>query len=180
MRYSSRTFFGQLGCKTSIQPLTCHDINMYVIRFFIRILRLNLEEMVMRIKLGTVLLILSLMVILIVAIYGKERLNHTVMNVKTTEVKSLIAKHKNSNSLVLLDVREPDEFAGGHLPGAVLIPLGQLEQHISELPFDKTILIICRSGRRSRVAANTLIESGFEKVLNYQGGMLSWDGDLEY
>lgn len=78
----------------------------------------------------------------------------------------------------LLDVREAHEFAAGHVPGAVLIPLGTLPQRTGELPKDRQIVAICRSGSRSGVATGALRQAGF-KVQNMVGGMLAWKGPVE-
>jgi rhodanese-related sulfurtransferase len=77
---------------------------------------------------------------------------------------------------LLLDVREPDEYAQGHAPGSTLIPLGQLEQRLSEITSykNKPVAVICRSGRRSAQAAKLLDQAGFSTVSNVEGGMLAW------
>ena len=73
----------------------------------------------------------------------------------------------------LLDVREPDEWEAGHVPGAVHIPLGQLGQRTSEIPADQTIYVICRSGHRSGRATEALNSAGWQAV-NVAGGMQQW------
>lgn len=73
----------------------------------------------------------------------------------------------------LLDVREPHEFAAGHIQAAVLIPLGQLAGRLAELPSDREILCICRSGARSLSATRQLQAAGYRAV-NLAGGMLAW------
>jgi rhodanese-related sulfurtransferase len=78
-----------------------------------------------------------------------------------------------ANDHVLLDVREPDEWAAGHAPGAFWIPLGDLERARTEIPFNKQVVCVCRSGARSARAAEALIEWGFE-ASNMVGGMRAW------
>jgi rhodanese-related sulfurtransferase len=73
----------------------------------------------------------------------------------------------------LLDVREPDEWIAGHVPGATHIPLGQLGQHAAEVPQDRTVYVICRSGHRSGQATEALAEAGWDAV-NIAGGMKEW------
>ena len=73
----------------------------------------------------------------------------------------------------LLDVRQPEEFRSGHIPGAKLIPLGELRQRINELPKDREIICVCRSGNRSGSATRQLTEAGF-RVRNLNGGMIAW------
>lgn len=75
--------------------------------------------------------------------------------------------------LVVLDVRQPDEYAQGHVAGSTLIPLDQLALRLEELPKDQEILAICRSGNRSGVATGLLQRAGF-KASNVKGGMLAW------
>ena len=79
---------------------------------------------------------------------------------------------------VLLDVREPGEWAAGHAPRAVHIPLGDLDRRAFELPADRAVVCICRSGRRSLQAAEILTGHGFD-VHNLTGGMRAWsDAEL--
>jgi rhodanese-related sulfurtransferase len=73
----------------------------------------------------------------------------------------------------LLDVREDDEWAAGHAPGARHIPLGQLGARTTEVPQDEVVYVICRSGRRSDLAAQALTRAGWEAV-NVAGGMQDW------
>jgi rhodanese-related sulfurtransferase len=73
----------------------------------------------------------------------------------------------------LLDVREDDEWAAGHAPGATHIPLGQLGARASEVPQDELIYVICRSGHRSGNAAQALAGAGWRAV-NIAGGMQQW------
>lgn len=82
---------------------------------------------------------------------------------------------------LLLDVRTGEEYEGGHIPGAWHIPYDQMEERAWELEEVKNrdILFICRSGRRSAIAANILAEKGFQKLFNLKGGMLEWGGPTE-
>jgi rhodanese-related sulfurtransferase len=73
----------------------------------------------------------------------------------------------------LLDVREDDEWAAGHAPGARHIPLGQLSARAAEVPQDLTIYVICRAGTRSARAAGALTGAGWTAV-NVAGGMQDW------
>jgi glyoxylase-like metal-dependent hydrolase (beta-lactamase superfamily II)/rhodanese-related sulfurtransferase len=76
----------------------------------------------------------------------------------------------------IVDVREPDEFNGslGHIPDAVLLPLGKLNERIGEISKAKPVVVVCRSGARSAQATVLLGKAGFEKVANLSGGMLRW------
>jgi rhodanese-related sulfurtransferase len=73
----------------------------------------------------------------------------------------------------LLDVREDDEWAAGHAPGARHIPLGQLGARTAEIPQDRAVYVICRSGVRSGRAAQALSGAGWEAI-NVAGGMQDW------
>jgi rhodanese-related sulfurtransferase len=73
----------------------------------------------------------------------------------------------------LLDVREPDEYAAGHAPGVVLHPMGELPAVWPELPTDRTVLCICRTGARSASATEFLRHQGIDAV-NLEGGMQAW------
>ncbi|TGE27632.1 HesA/MoeB/ThiF family protein [Hymenobacter metallicola] len=76
----------------------------------------------------------------------------------------------------LLDVRELEEYAGGHLPNAAHIPLGSLSQRVAELPRHHPIVVYCRSGRRSASAITQLQqEFGFDNLTNLTGGMQGWE-----
>jgi len=79
-----------------------------------------------------------------------------------------------SGDAMLIDVREPDEWRQGHVAGAKHIPLGALSSRTASLPRDRDILLICRSGNRSRVAQDLLGQVGFDRVINVQGGMIAW------
>jgi len=89
------------------------------------------------------------------------------------EIKALLDKDEKGEYL-LLDVRQPEEYEAGHIPGATLIPLGELEAKQGELDRNKRIITYCRSGRRSMAAAIALCGLGFEGVQHLDGGILSW------
>ena len=74
----------------------------------------------------------------------------------------------------LIDVREPAEFAGGRVPGAKLIPLGEIEKRHMELDHNKPIYVMCRSGVRGAKAQAKLRELGFQNVINLKGGFEAW------
>ena len=74
----------------------------------------------------------------------------------------------------MLDVREPAEWTGGHIPGATLIPLAQLAARVGELPRDLSIVVVCRSGNRSAEGRDILLRAGFTSVTSLRGGMIDW------
>lgn len=80
---------------------------------------------------------------------------------------------------LLVDVRESNEFNEVHAQGALLLPLSELETRFSELPKDRPLLMICRSGARSARACEYLLQNGYTDVTNLAGGTLAWaDADL--
>ncbi len=89
------------------------------------------------------------------------------------KIKKILAQDKKGEFL-LLDVRQPEEYEAGHLPGAMLIPLGELEARQGELDRTKKIITYCRSGRRSMAAAIALCGLGFERIYSLDGGILNW------
>lgn len=93
--------------------------------------------------------------------------------VPTIDVARAANQMKGSPAPVLLDVRNPDEYCEGHIPGARLIPLGELPARLQELAQEREILCVCRSGNRSASAVRQLIASGYSAV-NLGGGMLAW------
>lgn len=76
----------------------------------------------------------------------------------------------------VVDVREPDEYVGelGHIPGSILVPLGELSAKASALARDRPTVVVCRSGRRSARGAELLTALGFERVFNLRGGMQAY------
>lgn len=98
-------------------------------------------------------------------------------DIDVAAAKEMLASDLREQVLVL-DVRQPDEYEEGHIEGAVPIPLGELASRLDEIDHTKTILVVCWSGFRSSRAAAVLVEAGFENVLNLRGGMAAWDGPV--
>lgn len=87
---------------------------------------------------------------------------------------------EDESGYVILDVRRPDEYAAGHIPGAINVAnetIGTAE--IPELPDkDQLILVYCRSGRRSKEASEKLVKLGYTNIVEF-GGILDWKGEIE-
>jgi rhodanese-related sulfurtransferase/rubrerythrin len=96
-----------------------------------------------------------------------------VTRLAPSEIKAILDQDKKGEFL-LLDVRQPEEYEVGHIPGAMLIPLGELEIRKDELDPNRKIITYCRSGRRSMAAAIALCGLGFESVYHLDGGILAW------
>jgi len=75
---------------------------------------------------------------------------------------------------LIVDVREPNEYAQARVEGAVLLPLGQLNTRFSELPKDRKLLMMCRTGSRSQNATRFLNQQGYENATNISGGIVAW------
>jgi len=84
------------------------------------------------------------------------------------------AGDKSPVPFMLLDVRTTEEYAEGHIKGAVLIPVQELLQRISEVPKDKQVYVYCHSGGRSVRASNMLVKAGFSRIENVLGGIVAW------
>ena len=89
------------------------------------------------------------------------------------------AQEMMGEDVIILDVRTQAEFAEGHIPNALLLPDNEIKQRAEELLPDKeqTLLVYCRSGRRSELAAKELIQLGYTNVYDF-GGILDWTGDV--
>ena len=78
------------------------------------------------------------------------------------------------NGSLVVDVREPDEYESGHIPGAVLVPLSTVLTNKSEFESDETVYVVCRSGGRSMQAGEMLHDVGISNVVNVAGGTMGW------
>ena len=96
-----------------------------------------------------------------------------------SQLESLREKMDGNENITILDVREPAEYAFGHIPGAHSIPIGELEERFEELNKDDDIHVVCRTGHRSDFAAQKLAEHGFKNVKNVFPGMSDWDGPIK-
>ena len=87
-----------------------------------------------------------------------------------------LLEHQSSHPdhLFVLDVRTPQEYAEGHVPGAVNVPQEQLASRLAEVPKDKDVVIYCRSGRRSALAADVLAANGYSRLSHLEGDMNAW------
>jgi rhodanese-related sulfurtransferase len=99
----------------------------------------------------------------------------TQTQVKTITPTELAQRLTEANPPLVVDVRMPEEYSqDGHIAGSRLLPLPVLLQRNEELPQDREIVFVCRSGSRSGVACEQLANSGFENTVNMVGGMIAW------
>lgn len=96
-------------------------------------------------------------------------------SIHATELRE---KLENGESLHIIDVREQDEYDAGHIPHVPLYPLSEFPEVADKLAKDNVYYVICRGGVRSQTAGDYLESEGY-KVVNVEGGMLAWDGDIE-
>ena len=90
--------------------------------------------------------------------------------------RDLMAYLEFAERPVVLDVRSPEEYAEGHVPGAVNVPYDQIGARLDSLDAyrDRGLVVYCRTGRRAGIAETVLIEAGFERVWDLEGHMVSW------
>ncbi|HSH01649.1 MAG TPA: rhodanese-like domain-containing protein [Anaerolineae bacterium] len=98
-----------------------------------------------------------------------------VTGVEVIDPQGLQAELDKGSDVVVVDVRSAGEYAGGHVAGSRLLPLFTLPLRHNELPKDKRIVCVCRSGARSQAACEQLVSLGFTDVINLQGGMMAWE-----
>ena len=97
-------------------------------------------------------------------------------DIDATRAGELIARE----GTLVVDVREPHEYSSGHIPGARLVPVSRIEDRWQDIPRDKTVIVYCSSGGRSRSACRFLSQQkGYTSLLNLTGGIGSWSGDTE-
>lgn len=99
-----------------------------------------------------------------------------VQSMDTGHARKLISETPRDD-LSIIDVRQPGEYEQGHIPGAKLIPVGELDSRLSEIDKDKPALVYCAIGGRSRVAAQLMAGKGFSRVINLSGGFKAWNGE---
>lgn len=92
-------------------------------------------------------------------------------DISSREAKALLEKNRN---IFLLDVRSPQENSQAKLPGTVLIPISEFERRIGEVPKNKTIIVYCAVGSRSKPVAEFLSKSGYKDVYNMTDGIVGW------
>lgn len=99
------------------------------------------------------------------------------MNISAEEAKQIM---DTEEGYIILDVRTQEEYDEGHIPGAILIPNTEIEARAEEVLTDKDqlILVYCRSGRRSKLAAEILVELGYTNIREF-GGIIDWPYEVE-
>ena len=104
--------------------------------------------------------------------------NHQTNTYRSITMDEAVAMMEQETDYIILDVRRPDEFAAGHIPNAINVPNETIDTaEIPELPDkDQLIMVYCRSGRRSKAAAEKLVKLGYTNIVEF-GGFLDWKGE---
>ena len=123
--------------------------------------------------------ILALMIAMLLVLTGcgETAMENTYQQITQEEAKKMM----DTQEVIVLDVREQDEFDAGHIPDAVLLPVGAITKDtaaaaIPEL--DSVVLVYCRSGNRSKTASAALVDLGYTHVYEF-GGIITWPYELE-
>jgi rhodanese-related sulfurtransferase len=103
----------------------------------------------------------------------KTQQENIVINVSPKEAMKLIEQ----DNLIVIDVRTPEEYQSGHIPGAININVNDpsFQEKAKTIDSNKKILVYCRSGHRSTIASNQLKDLGFTKIYNLKGGIMAWE-----
>lgn len=124
-------------------------------------------------------ILMSIAFILLVLLVGYNFIGKAnINNISASELAEKLQKENGSNEVVFIDVREPSEYQSGHIEGMTNIPLSTLKTDYHQIPKDSEVVLICRSGNRSMQAAKLLNELGYENIVNVDGGVQGWQGEL--
>ena len=113
-----------------------------------------------------------LMMLFVIAGCGRDASMNTYQQISQEEAKAMM----DTQEVIILDVREQDEYDAGHIPGAVLLPVGRITKDTASdvIPAkDSVVLVYCRSGNRSKTASQALAELGYTEVYEF-GGINTW------
>ena len=125
-------------------------------------------------------LVFLLLAVMMLTACGQAKENDqgaVYVNITAEEAKEIMDSQEGFR---ILDVREQEEYDAGHIPGAILIPYTQIKEKANEMLPDKNqlILVYCRSGRRSKIASEALVELGYTNIKEF-GGIIDWPYGVE-
>ena len=125
-------------------------------------------------------LIFVLLAVMLLAACGQAKENDrgaVYVNITAEEAKQIM---DSAEGYIILDVRTQEEYDQGHIPGAILIPDTEIEAKAEEVLTDKNqlLLVYCRSGRRSKLASEILVELGYTNIKEF-GGIIDWPYEVE-
>ena len=126
------------------------------------------------------LMILLLLAVMLLTACGQDKENDqgaVYVNITAEEAKQIMDKEEG---FIILDVRTQEEYDEGHIPGAIVISHEEIAERAEEVLTDKDqlILVYCRSGRRSKLAAEALVELGYTNIKEF-GGIIDWPYEVE-
>lgn len=119
---------------------------------------------------------LSVGIVMAVTIVALLLFNNTLATGSGSPLEISVAQAaaKRDAGAFILDVRQPEEWNGSRIPGSTLIPLEELAARIQEVPRDKEIVVVCRTGNRSQAGRDILRQAGFTQVTSMAGGVKQW------
>ena len=125
-------------------------------------------------------LIFLLLAVMVLTACGQDKENDqgaVYVNITAEEAKQIM---DNEEGYIILDVRTQEEYDEGHIPGAIVISHEEIEEKAEDVLTDKDqlILVYCRSGRRSKIAAEALVELGYTNIKEF-GGIIDWPYEVE-
>jgi rhodanese-related sulfurtransferase len=118
-------------------------------------------------------ILLAVVLIAIAGTVGSQISKPAVVSLPS-EISVVQASQAQGQGAFILDVREPSEWTQFHIPGATLIPLGDLPNRLNEVPKDREVVVVCRTGHRSAQGRDILLNAGFNKVTSMAGGVTQW------
>ena len=119
-------------------------------------------------------LAITALVIVLLVLWSNYRRNDKPSAALPAEISVSEAYNKYQNGAYVLDVRTQEEWNEYHAPGTTLIPLDELAARVNEVPQDKTVVVVCRSGNRSQQGRDILLDAGYENVTSMAGGLKTW------
>ena len=125
-------------------------------------------------------LVFLLLAVMLLTACGQDKENNqgaVYVNITAEEAKQIM---DSEEGYIILDVREQDEYDAGHIPGAIVISHEEITEKAEDVLTDKDqlILVYCRSGRRSKIAAEALVELGYTNIKEF-GGIIDWPYEVE-
>ena len=127
-------------------------------------------------KKGLPIWLLAVIVIVVISVIGigAMQISNMGSGQYPSEINVSQASDLRTQGAFILDVRQPEEWTQFHIPGATLIPLGDLPNRLNEVPKDKEVVVVCRTGHRSAQGRDILKNAGFTKVTSMAGGVTQW------
>jgi rhodanese-related sulfurtransferase len=123
------------------------------------------------VQLGLLGVVAVVILFIVLSSGGQTTANPTLAS--TISVEDAYKLYQSGDTF-FLDVREQSEWDEYHIPNTTLIPLGQLDQRLAEVPKDKPVVVVCRSGNRSDVGRDKLLAAGYTNVTSMDGGVSTW------